>query len=368
MRPLRQLATQTAIYGFTTILVRMLNYLLAPLHTRVFTDQADYGIISEMYAYVTFINVIAMFGLETAFFRFASNNTNELDKNKVFGSAQLSLIITTLLMVGLLIVSAGDIATALNYAGRNNYIIFFALIIGFDTLTNIPFAKLRLENRPWKYFTYKFINILVNILLNLFFLWPALKNDFTLFSAFGYTYQPEYGILYVFVANLIASAVTFSLFIPDLFHIKFDLAIWKKLMRYGAPLIILGLAGMINETLDRVLIKYWGSGTLNDNMKQVGIYSAVYKISIFMTLAVQGFRMGAEPFFFKQSLEKNAPITYANVMKYFVIACCIIFLGVGMFPDIFKVIIGEDFHEGLHIVPILLLANLFLGIYYNQNV
>ena len=368
MRPLRQLATQTAIYGFTTILVRMLNYLLAPLHTRVFTDQADYGIISEMYAYVTFINVIAMFGLETAFFRYASNNTNALDKNKIFGSAQLSLIFTTILMVGILLISAGDIATALNYAGRNNYIIFFALIIGFDTLTNIPFAKLRLENRPWKYFTFKFINILVNILLNLFFLWPALKNDFTMFSGLGYTYQPEYGILYVFIANLIASAVTFSLFIPELFHIKFDLDIWKKMMRYGAPLIILGLAGMINETLDRVLIKYWGSGTLTDNMKQVGIYSAVYKISIFMTLAVQGFRMGAEPFFFKQSLEKNAPITYANVMKYFVIACCIIFLGVGMFPDIFKIIIGEEYHEGLHIVPILLLANLFLGIYYNQSV
>lgn len=365
---LRRLASLTAIYGLSTILVRALNYLLAPLHTRVFTDQADYGVISEMYAYVTFINVICMFGLETAYFRFASNNANALDKNKVYGSAQLSLMVTTLLIVSAIILYAGNIANALGYAGRNNYILFFALIIGFDTLVNIPFAKLRLDNKPWRYFSIKLINVLINILLNFIFLWPAIKNNYTLFEPYGFTYQPEYGIVYVFIANLIASGITFLLFIPSMLHIKFDMAIWKNLMRYGAPLIIIGLAGMINETLDRVLIKYWGSGTNAENLKQVGIYSAVYKLSIFMTLAVQGFRMGAEPFFFNRAGDENAPNLYARVMKYFVVVCCVIFLGVGLFPDIFKIIIGEDYHEGLHIVPILLLANLFLGIYYNQSV
>ncbi len=365
---LRRLASLTVIYGFSTILVRALNYLLAPLHTRVFTDQADYGIISEMYAYVTFINVICMFGLETAYFRFASNNANALDKNKVFGSAQLSLMVTTLIIVTTLIAYAGNIATMLGYPESSNYILFFALIIGFDTLVNIPFAKLRLENRPWRYFSIKLINVTINILSNFFFLWPALKNNYTLFEPFGFTYQPEYGIVYVFIANLIASGITFLLFIPSMLHIRFDVAIWKKLMNYGAPLIIIGLAGMINETLDRVLIKYWGDGTAAENLKQVGIYSAVYKLSIFMTLAVQGFRMGAEPFFFSRSGDANAPSMYAMVMKYFVVVCCVIFLGVGLFPDIFKIIIGEAYHEGLHIVPILLLANLFLGIYYNQSV
>lgn len=365
---LRRLANVTAIYGLSTILVRTLNYVLAPLHTRVFTNQADYGIISEMYAYVTFINVICMFGLETAYFRFASNNNNGLDKNKVFGSSQLSLIVSTFLIVCALIFSSGSIASELGYPGRNNYIVFFALIIGFDTLVNIPFAQLRLENKPWKYFIIKLVNILINILLNFFFLWPALKNNYTLFEPFGFTYQPEYGIAYVFIANLIASGVTFLIFIPSMLHIKFDTAIWKKLMQYGAPLIIIGLAGMINETLDRVLLKYWGSGTLDENLKQVGIYSAVYKLSIFMTLAVQGFRMGAEPFFFSRSADKNAPALYAMVMKYFVVVCCVIFLGVGLFPDIFKIIIGKEYHEGLHIASILLLANLFLGIYYNQSV
>jgi len=161
---LRRLANVTAIYGLSTILVRTLNYVLAPLHTRVFTNQADYGIISEMYAYVTFINVICMFGLETAYFRFASNNNNGLDKNKVFGSSQLSLIVSTFLIVCALIFSSGSIASELGYPGRNNYIVFFALIIGFDTLVNIPFAQLRLENKPWKYFTIKLVNILINIL------------------------------------------------------------------------------------------------------------------------------------------------------------------------------------------------------------
>lgn len=365
---LRRLANVTAIYGLSTILVRVLNYLLAPLHTRVFTDQADYGIISEMYAYVTFINVICMFGLETAFFRFASNNSGSLDKKNVFGTAQFSLIGSTLLIVTVLIFSATGISNMLGYEGRNNYVVFFALIIGFDTLVNIPFAKLRLENKPWKYFSIKLINICINILLNLFFLWPALKGNYTLFEPIGFTYQPEYGIAYVFIANLIASGVTFLFFLPSMVHIHFDVTTWKKLMQYGAPLIIIGLAGMINETLDRVLIKYWGNGTIQENLKQVGIYSAVYKLSIFMTLAVQGFRMGAEPFFFSKSVDRNAPVLYATIMKYFVVVCCIIFLSVGMFPDIFKIIIGEQYHEGLPIVPILLLANLFLGIYYNQSV
>lgn len=352
----------------STILVRLLNYLLAPLHTRVFTDQADYGIISEMYAYVTFLNVICMFGLETAFFRFAGNTAAGLDKSKVFGTAQISLLIsTTILTVGLLFTS-GDIAASLGYAGMGDYVIYFALIIGFDTLVNIPFARLRLEGRPWRYFFIKLTNVIINVLCNLFFLLPALMHDHTLFSAVGYTFDPEQGVAYVFIANLIASGITFLVFLPSMFSLKFNIEVWLKLMRYGAPLIIIGLAGMINETLDRILIKYWGEGTVEENLRQVGIYSAVYKLSIFMTLAVQGFRMGAEPFFFSRSGEKNAPILYALIMKYFVIACCVIFLGVGLFPDIFKIIIGEEYHAGLHIVPVLLLAQLFLGIYYNQSV
>lgn len=173
---------------------------------------------------------------------------------------------------------------------------------------------------------------------------------------------------YVFIANVLASAVTFLLFAPQLFRVRFDAAVFRKLIRYGAPLIIIGLAGMINETLDRVLIKYWGSGSMEENLREVGIYSAVYKLAIFMTLAVQGFRMGAEPFFFSQSTDKNAPALYAVIMKYFVIACCIIFLGVGLYPDLFKIIIGSEYHSGLYIVPVLLLAQLFLGIYYNQSV
>ncbi len=368
MRPLRQLASQTAVYGLSTILVRLLNYLLAPLHTRVFTDQADYGAISELYAYVTFLNVIFMYGMETAYFRFASKNEMLLDKRKVYSTAQLSLVATTLLFTLGLILCSNNIATALKYPGHANYVIFFALIIASDTLVNIPFAKLRIEGRPGKYFLIKLLNIVTNVLLNFFFLLPALKNDYTLFEKFGFTYNPEYGVAYVFIANLIASGITFLIFIPSWMKINFDAAIWKKLIRYGSPLIIIGLAGMINETMDRILLKYWLPGTTEENLKQVGIYSAVYKISIFMKLAVQGFRMGAEPFFFNQSVEQNAKTIYATVMKYFVIICCFIFLSVGMFPDIFKIIIGENYHEGLFIVPILLMANLLLGIYYNQSV
>lgn len=366
--PLRKLASQTAVYGFSTILVRVLNYLLAPLHTRVFTEQADYGVISELYAYVTFLNVIFMYGMETAFFRFAKKENDIQQNTSVFSTAQTSLLVSTLLFLLPLLIFSGKIADVLQYAGHGEYVIYFALIIGFDTLVNIPFAKLRLENKPWKYFSIKLVNICINIFFNFFFLLPALLHNYKLFSFTGFVYKPELGVAYVFIANLIASAITFLLFAKDFFHLHFDKALWKKMMRYGTPLIIIGFAGMINETLDRILLKYWLPGTTEENLKQVGIYSAVYKISIFMTLAVQAFRMGAEPFFFSHAADKNAPRTYADVMKYFVIVCCFIFLIVGMFPDVFKIIIGENYHAGLFIVPVLLMANLFLGVYYNQSV
>ncbi|MFN3939279.1 MAG: lipopolysaccharide biosynthesis protein, partial [Chitinophagales bacterium] len=368
MSVLKRLASQTAIYGFSTILVRVLNYLLMPLHTRVFVSQADYGIIAEMYAYVAFLNVIFMYGMETAFFRFASQELSEKNKNKVFGTVQFSLFISTILFVFILLFSAKPIANALHYPDNSAYIFYFALIIGFDTLVNVPFAKLRLQNKPWKYFLVKLANVFINIVLNVFFLWPALKGNYQLFSAFGFTYNPAMGVSYVFYANLVASAVTFILFTPAFFKLHFDMGLWKKIIQYGLPLVIIGFAGMINETLDRILLKYWLPGTAEENLAQLGIYSAVYKISIFMTLAVQAFRMGAEPFFFASANEKNAPNTYAKVMKYFVIVCCFIFLGVGMFPDIFELLIGANYREGLFIVPILLLANLLLGVYYNQSV
>ncbi len=365
MHPLRRLASQTAIYGLSTIVVRVLNYLLAPLHTRVFTDQSDYGVISELYAYVTFLNVLFMYGMETAFFRYASQSEN---KQKVFGTAQLSLVISTVVLTLLLIITSSNIAAGLKYPDHPEYVIYFALIIAFDTLVSIPFARLRLQGKPLKYALFKFLNISINVLLNLFFLLPALLNKPAMFSNVGFTYNPETGVEYVFIANLIASGVAFLIFLPSMLNLQFDKAMWRKLISYGSPLIIIGLAGMINETLDRILLKYWLPGTTDENLKQIGIYSAVYKISIFMTLAVQAFRMGAEPFFFSQANEKNAPRLYADVMKYFVIACSFIFLTVGIFPDAFKIIIGPAYHEGLHIVPILLMANLFLGIYYNQSI
>lgn len=366
--PLRKLAGQTAIYGFSTILVRVLYYLLAPLHTRVFSDQADYGIITELYAYVTFLNVIFMYGMETAFFRFAKKGNSTLENTHIFETTQFSLLVSSILFTLPILIFSNSIATGLDHKGHGDYIFYFGLILFFDTLVNIPFAQLRLAERPWKYFSLKLLNVCLNVFFNLFFLLPALFHNYKLFSFTGFVYKPEQGVSYVFIANLLSSAITFLIFIPKFFHLKFNYAIWRKLMAYGAPLIIIGLAGMINETMDRILLKYLLPGTTEENMRQVGIYGAVYKISIFMTLAVQAFRMGAEPFFFSHSAEKNAKRTYADIMKYFTIVCCFIFLAVGMFPDIFKIIIGSSFHEGLHIVPVLLLANLFLGIYYNQSV
>ncbi|MGB1247370.1 MAG: oligosaccharide flippase family protein [Chitinophagales bacterium] len=365
MNKLKALAGQTVIYGLSTILVRGLNWLISPFHTHVFdSNPAEFGIIASIYAYVAFINVIFMYGMETAFFRYAKDKN---DTNKVFSTAFLSLLCTTAVLVAILVALSGKIAVVLNYPNQQEFVIILAFIIGFDTLSNIPFARLRLEGKPLKYVAIKGLNVLINIGLNFFLLYPIIQGSF---SMFGYTVEPVKGVTYVFIANLVASIVTFLIFVPSFFKEKFEFCkqTWQDMMRYGLPLIIVGLAGMVNETIDRILLKYLGAGTDTENMAQIGIYSAAYKLSIFMSLVVQAFRMGAEPFFFKQAGEQDARKTYADVMLYFVLFSLVVFLGVSLNLDWLIYILSEKFQAGKMIVPIVLMAYLFLGVSYNLSV
>ncbi|MFT7588974.1 MAG: O-antigen/teichoic acid export membrane protein [Limisphaerales bacterium] len=352
--PLKALLSQTLVYGLSTVFVRLLNYVLVPIHTNVFEDQGDYGIISELYAWVTFLNIIFIYGMETAFFRFANKEGNPA---KVFGAAFGSLLVSTTLFTTALIIGAGGIANFLALTGHQNFIILFALIIGLDSLSAIPFAWLRHQSKPLTYMGIKLLNVLVNVGLNVYFL-------------LGPTYNPEVGVEYVFIANLVASGVTMLALLPLIIKIRpsFDFALWKKMMVYGSPFILAGLAGMVNETIDRIMLPRILSGSIQENRAQLGIYSAVYKLSIFMTLAVQAFRMGAEPFFFRMAKKGNATEIYALVMRAFVPIACLMFLVVSLWLDYFGLIIGPNYREGLHVVPILLMANLFLGVYYNLSV
>ena len=374
--PIKKLVGQTAIYGLSSIIGRLLYYFLTPFITRAFLPD-EYGVVTELYAYVGFLLVFLTYGMETGFFRFAEKSKNP---QLVFSTALTPLIVTSLLFILAFILLAQPIANILQYPDNKEYIIMFAIIIGFDAFLALPFAKLRQENRPIKFASYKLIGIFLNIIIQLFFVVVCKDNENEFLARFhipsySHLYNPEIGIGYIFIANLIASTVTLALFIPDLVKIKYTFSkpLLKKMLVFSLPLLFVGIAGMANETLDRVLLKYLISipEGIEDHaeyaMSQLGIYGAVFKISILMTLFTQAFRYAAEPFFFAQEKEIGAKKVYADIMKYFIILGLLIFLGVTLYIDIIKYFIGEKYWEGLYIIPILLAANLFFGILFNLS-
>lgn len=366
MNPLKRLAGQTAVYGSTTIIARLVNYLLVPMHVRIFLPE-QYGIVGEMYAYVSLLMVILTCGMETAFFRYTEL---EADKKKVFSVALFSLLSTSSAFVFLIILFAQPLANLILHPGHKEYIIWFALILAFDVISTIPFARLRSQNKAGRFAWIKMTNIAVNVILNLFFLLlcPFLLRNGILTGFLALIYDPSVGVGYIFIANLIASLVTLLLLLPEMFSmkLKIDFVLLRKMLWYAFPLLIFGLAGIVNETMDRIFLKFLSPAGIA--MKQVGIYSACYKISILMTIFIQAFKYAAEPFFFSQAKETNARYLYAQVMKYFVIACSAIFLFIMLYMDLVKHFVDARYYEGLKVVPVLLLANMFIGVFYNLSI
>lgn len=374
MSGLRKLAGQTALYGLSSIIGRFFNYLLTPLYTSKLVFQPEqYGIITEMYAYVAFLVVALTYGMETAFFRFYAKDENR--KSPVYSTAVSSLLLTSSLFILVAFAFSPQLASALGYPNNVEYITWFAIIVGLDALVSIPMAKLRAENKAVQFASINFAFIFINIGLNLFFLaycMPKYKLGETnwLIETF---YDPETGVGYVFISNLIASICRFLLLAPSFLRAKFRLALkeWGPMLKYALPLLIAGLAGIVNETLDRALLKWMLLPKLGEEatMAQIGIYGACYKLSIIITLFIQAYRYAAEPFFFNQAKHENSRETYARLMNYFVIVILSIFLMVTLFIDFFKYFIPNPaYWEGLTVVPILLIANFFLGVYYNQSV
>ena len=374
--PLKKLAGQTAVYGLTSIVGRLLNWFLVPVYlakeaANFSPDQ--YGIITEMYSYVAFLVVFLTYGMETAFFRFST--LKDHDSKSVYSTIIRSLFFTSFVFILAAFVFDQSVADWLRYPNNKEFVTWFAIIVGLDAISSIPMAKLRADNRPMRFAFVNFANIIVNIGLNLFFLaycrpMHAAGETNWLIETF---YNPEIGVGYVFIANLFASGVKFLLLIPDMLKARygFELSLLKKMFIYALPLLIFGLSGIVNETIDRIMLKRMLFDVLGEKetLSQLGIYGACYKISIIITLFIQAFRYAAEPFFFAQEKEKNAKETYANIMTYFVIVCATIFLGVMLYIDFVKFFIpNEAFWVGLKVVPILLFANIALGIYYNQSI
>ncbi len=369
MNPLRRLAGQTAIYGLSNILGRIINFLLVPLYTRVFIPE-EYGIVTEMYVYVAFLLIVLTYGMETALFRFSENKNN--NKDTVFSTAFLSVILTSSLFIILTTGFRVPLAEAMRYPDNVYYIVLLAFIVGLDAIAAIPYARLRAQNRPWRFAVTRLTGIIVNIGLVLFFLvlcpWLIENGPEALMPLLDKVYNDQIGVGYVFIANLAATVITLLMLTPVMIRVKWnvDPFLLRQMLIYALPLLVAGMAGWANEALDKLLLKYLLPEDIA--MEQLGIYGAVYKLSMLMTIFVQAYRFAAEPFFFAQASQKNARELFAQIMNYFVIGLLSLFLVITLFIDVIKHFIGPKFHEGITIVPVLLLANFFLGVYWNLSI
>lgn len=373
MSALKKLAGQTAIYGLPSILGRFLNYLLVPLYTNTkYFETSEYGIITDVYAVAAFIAVILLYGMETAFFRYAEKSE---DSKKVYQTALTSVFVTTITFFIILFSFTDTLSVWMKYPDNPEIIIWTGLFLGFDALSAIPMAQLRREKRAIKFASINMTNILTNIGFNLVFVYfgmMAFKDgDSNIITE--HLLDPSIGLGYVFIANLIASGVKLSLNLPAYRNLtlNIDFKLVKQMLFYAAPLIIAGFAGIINETIDRRLLRVILEPELGFKgaLSQTGIYGACYKLSIIITLTVQAFRYAAEPFFFEREKQSGAKQMYAHVMNWFSIFLAVIFLVVMLYIDLFKHFIRtEEYWQGLNVVPILMLANIFLGWIVNLSV
>ncbi|MGR9115397.1 MAG: polysaccharide biosynthesis protein [Gammaproteobacteria bacterium] len=368
MNPLRQLISQTAIYGLSSIVGRFLNYLLVPLYTYTFST-GEYGVVSEFYAYAGFFAVLLVWGLETGYFRFRQKEG--FDAEAVYTNALCFLVSINLIFIGAIIALKEPLAEWLHYPEHPEYLLWFSLILALDAITALPFARLRAENRAWRFAGIKLSEIFLTIALNLFFLVACPKiQSFWPESPISRIYDPTIGVGYIFLSNLFASAFKSLLLLPQFKGVRFHLSprTLASMLSYSLPMVIIGFAGMVNEMLDRAILKFMLPYDMSTNLKMLGIYGACYKLSILMTLFVQAFRYAGEPFFFSIAGRSDAKRAYALVMNYFVLFGVFIFLVVALYIDFFKYFIGQEFRAGLSVVPVLLMANLLLGIYLNLSI
>ncbi len=371
MSQLKKLASQTVLYGLSNILAKMLNYLLTPLLSYLLIDHAGQianGNLAIIYASMTFFNVFFTYGMETAYFRFS--NKEGIIKNNLFQTAFSSLLISTIFFASIIFLCRNWFSNIM-VLDHSVFINLMVAIIAVDTIAVIPFAKLRQEQRPLKYAFIKVMGILCTIVLTVWFVAYSpqfiIRHPYTLYAEY-FGNLPTTALL--LIANLVGSIITLLLLNKEWlqFRGKVDFVLWKQILLYSLPFIVIGLGGMINEVIDRIMLSRLFNGTATEAKAVTATYNFSYKLAIFITLFIQAFKMAAEPFFFNQSKEKNATETYAKVMHWFVITLCIAFLFTTLYIDVFKFFIGPQYRYGLGVVPILLAANVCLGIYYNLAV
>lgn len=364
LNPLKQLAGQTAIYGLSSIVARVINFFFVPLYTRIIST-GSYGLFSELMGYIALLQVILTLGLETGFFRYASKEKEKA--RQLFSTALITLSLVSILLVAVVLLAAPSLGRAMGH--RPVYLIYVALILAFDSITAIFFAQLRFEQRPWKFAFLRSVKIISEVLFNVmlfFVLPPFLAKHPDSFILNFIPARPDYG--YILVAIMLSGVVAMILFVPRMLKTSmvFSVSLWKKLMAYSLPLMIAGLPGVANDFIDRPLFRFFAPSD-TPWQEQLGVYNAVIKLAVFMVLFEQMFRYAAEPFFFASADKKDMRKTFADVMKYFVAFCILIFLGIVLYADVFALILGKEYRSGMGVLPVVLVSNILLGILFNLS-
>lgn len=365
---MKRLAKETAVYGLSSIVGRFLNWMLVPMYTRVLTGTGEYGIITNLYGWTALLLVLLTYGMETGFFRFI-NKKEEKEPLRIYASVLRSLLVTSALFAVVVFAALPFISEGLGYASHPEYIGMMAGIVAVDAFCCIPFAFLRYEGRAWRFAGIKLFNIFLNIFLNIFFLvicpWLAAHAPATI----GWFYKPDYGVGYVFIANVITTLVTLAMLLPDMLpglRAKADWRVLKQILSYSFPILILGIAGIFNQTADKILFPFLFEDKAYAD-QQLGIYGACFKIAVVMVMFTQAFRYAYEPFIFARNKSDDNKRAYSEAMKYFLIFALLIFLGVMFYMDILKHFVAPAYYPGLRVVPIVMLGELFFGIYFNLS-
>ena len=346
---MKSLAKDTAIYGLSSIIGKFLNYLLVPLYTYVLARTDDYGIVTNLYAWTALLLVLLTYGMETGFFRFA--NREDYDARTVYKTAYMTLLISSALFTMLVVIFHQPLANALGYPDHSEFVEMMFATVAIDAFACIPFAYLRYQKRPIVFAALKLLFVLLNIGFNILFLVVLGKND----------------VFYVFLSNILATTIQTLCLLPMTMPRggRFDGQVLKDMLRYSLPLLVLGVAGIMNQTLDRILFPYLYTG--DDAQAQLGIYGACFKVAMVMMMFTQAFRYAYEPFVFAKHKDRQSVEAYADAMKYYIIFSYLILLGVIFYLDIFRYIVSSAYWEGLKIVPVVLWTYVFQGIYFNLS-
>lgn len=370
MATLRKLANETVLYGLSSILGRLINWFLVPLYTNVFQEpnypKSEYGIQTKIMAFVAVLTILITYGMETGFFRFTSDKKENQDQ--VYSTILTSLLSTSILFVILICVFLSPLSQMMHISGRSYLLLLLAITLGIDAFCSIPFAKLRVDNQPLRFAVIKLVNIGVNVSANLFFflLCPYILEKEPS-SFIRYIYNHDIGIGYVFISYLLASIVTLVLLLPLLkgFRFRINKLLLKRVLNYSFPIMLVGLVATLNINFDKMAMDTLLVG--KEALNKVADYGAVFKLGVIMTLFTQAYRYAFEPFFFKNKSMNNAKILYADALKFFFITGLIAFLAVVFYIDWIALLLGKSYRGGIKIVPIILFANLFLGVYYSLS-